>query len=107
MFAGRNRFFQHGLPLMGDGGIEKYAEACVRQGPIEIDSPFGAVSFGQGREPFGVAPGQHETRNDAVAADREPALITNRHERIGDMLGGADAAGGAVQNDADRGRGHG
>jgi len=48
-----------------------------------------------------VAPEQQQARHDAVWPGLQAALGADRRQRVGQMLGRADAPGGAVENDAD------
>jgi len=59
----------------------------------------GARDRGKAR---GVAAREQQARNQSVVAERKPALGDDRDQGVRQMLGRADAAGGAVDNDADR-----
>ena len=106
VLAGGDRLLQHGLALVGGGGVEEDGEGRIGQRLVEVGGPFRAVLFGDGLDALGIAAGQHQPRHDAVVAGRQAALVADRRQRVGEMLRAADAAGRAVEDDADGFCGH-
>ena len=102
VLAGGNRLHQRGVTLVRGGGVEEDRKGRIGQRCFEVNGPFGAVALGNGGEALGVAPDQQKARHDAAVFDRQATLVADRRQRVGQMLRRADAAGGAVEDDADR-----
>jgi hypothetical protein len=95
--------FQHGDALLRCGGVEEDRVGGVRERGVEIGGPIRElVGARHGGKATAVAAREQQTRNQSVAAKRKPALSDDRDQGVRQMLGRADAAGGAVDNDADR-----
>jgi hypothetical protein len=60
------------------------------------------VGARDGGEARGVAAREQQARNQSIVAMRKPALVDDRDQGVRQMLGRGDAAGSAVDNDADR-----
>jgi hypothetical protein len=102
MLAGGDGLLQRGRALLGRRGIEEERVAPVGQRRIEIGGPVrDVVRAGDRREASGVASDQQKAREQAIIANRQPALVPDRNERVGEVLRRADAPGRAVDNDAD------
>lgn len=101
MLARSNCLFQRGLAVAGRCGIEENGISRVGQCGVEIGGPFRAETSGKRGEVVCVAAGQQKPRHDAFAADRKSAFVTDRHQRIGDVLCRGNAAGRAVDDDTD------
>ena len=89
---------------MGRRGVEEHREVGIRERRVEIGAPFiEAMCCRDLRKTAGIAPDQQRTRHDAIIADNEPALATDRHQRVGEMLGRGLIRPGraAVDDDAD------
>jgi len=103
VLAGRDRLFQRGDAALRRGRVEEDRVGGVRERGVEIDSPIrklvGARDGGKAR---GVAAREQQARNQSVIAERKPALGDDWDQGVRQMLGRADAAGRAVDNDADR-----
>ena len=102
VLAGGNRLAQRRNALLGGRGIEEDRKIRFRQCRIEICGPvLDTVGLRQAGERVAVAPEQQQARHDAVGAGGKPAFGADRRQRVGQMLGRADAPGGAVENDTD------
>ena len=102
VLAGGNCLGERRGALLGCGGVEKNRKRRIAERGVEIGRPvLDAVRLGNAGELFGVAPGQHQARHDAVGAHGKPAFVADRRQRIRQVLGRADAPGGAVEDDAE------
>ena len=103
VLAGGDRLFQHGDASLRCGRVEEDGVGGVRERGVEIGGPIrelvGARDGGKAR---GVAAREQQARNQSVIAMRKPALVDDRDQGVRQMLGRGDAAGRAVDNDADR-----
>jgi hypothetical protein len=103
VLAGGNRALQRSPALAGCSRIEENRMIAACKRGVEIGAPVGdVVRPRNGREAFGIAADQEQSGQQAVIAEREAAFVDDREERIGEVLGRADAAGRAVDDDPDR-----
>ena len=108
VLAGGDRLLEHRDALLRGAGIEEHAVGGVRQRDGEIAAPIrDVVGARDGGQALRVAAKQQQSRQQPAGAGGEAALLDDRDQCIRQMLGRADAAGGAVDDDADRlGRHH-
>ena len=103
VLARRDRPADHRGPLLRCGRVEENGEVAIAKRRVEVGGPLGAlVDPGDLGQPSGIAADEVEARDDDVVADRQPAFPANGRQAVGDVLGGADAAARAVEDDADR-----
>jgi hypothetical protein len=103
VLAGRERLSQNGDALLRHGRIEEDRVGGIGERRVEVGGPIRElVAARDGRQAIGVAADEQQTWKQTVLAERQPAFLDDRDQRVRQMLGRADAAGGAVDNDADR-----
>ena len=88
-------------------GVEEHGIRRIRQGGIKIAAPVrDVVQAGDRGDTVRVAADEQQAWQHAAGINEETTLLDDRDQRVGEMLGRADAAGRAVDDDADRLRGH-
>jgi len=90
-------------PPAGGAGIEINRDIGVGKARVAVGAPFQTtMRRRQGSELHRVAAEQHRLGHETVAiVERQPTLTADRHQRA-QMLGRAEASGGALDDDADR-----
>ncbi len=91
---------------MGHRGVEQHLVGGIGQRGVEVGRALDTVLARERCEAIGVAADEEHARHHPVGADGKAALGADRRQRILEMLGRADPAGGAVQDDADGSGGH-
>ena len=105
MLAGGDRLLEHGDALLGRGRIEEDRVSRVGQARRRDRWSSRAIRGRARTRRRGASasrPTSSRSRNQPVVAEREAAFGDDRNQRIRQMLGRADAAGRAVDNDPDR-----
>lgn len=102
MLASCYRLTQRRNALLCCCAVEKYRKVRLRERLIEVGRPtIDAVGMRDFGEPLGVAPNQKQARHKAIGPIRQATFCADRHQRTRQVLGRRDAAGRAVDDDAD------